>query len=218
VPSRINPHGPRAQVGSTDANARSSRSHTLFRVTVESRATKANAAAAGVRVSTLQVVDLAGSESANATAATNGARGRGWAGGRKARVPPYVKVSTSASHAFARAAATTTTATGARQRESACINKSLLALGKVVRLLADQARGRAALSHHVPFRESKLTRLLQPSLGGNAQVCLVCTLTPAASCVDESLSTLSFASRAKRVKQTPRVNEAPPDQATLIER
>jgi len=118
---------------------------------------------------------------------------------------------------------------GTRQREGACINKSLLALGKVVRLLSDQSKHRSnsngtayayssSSPHHIPFRESKLTRLLQPSLGGNAQVCLVCTLTPSVNCVDESLSTLAFASRAKLVQQTPTLNEAPPDQATLIER
>jgi centromeric protein E len=121
---------------------------------------------------------------------------------------------------------------GTRQREGAFINKSLLALGKVVRLLSDQSKHRnnstktgaaayaysSASPHHIPFRESKLTRLLQPSLGGNGKVCLVCTITPSVTCVDESLSTLAFASRAKLVQQTPTLNEAPPDQATLIER
>lgn len=59
----------------------------------------------------------------------------------------------------------------------------------------------------MPFRESKLTRLLQPALGGNARVAIVCNLSPAATAVDNTRATLHFAAAAKRVKLQPKVNE-----------
>ena len=62
-------------------------------------------------------------------------------------------------------------------------------------------------SVHVPFRDSKLTRILQPSLGGNARTTIVCTLSPSLAYIDESHSTLKFASRAKDIKNKPQVNE-----------
>lgn len=60
---------------------------------------------------------------------------------------------------------------------------------------------------HIPYRDSKLTRILQPSLGGNAKTAIICNVTPAAQHVDESHSTLRFASRAKRVVNNAVVNE-----------
>ena len=62
-------------------------------------------------------------------------------------------------------------------------------------------------SGHVPFRDSKLTRILQPSLGGNARTMIICTMSPALAFMDESHSTLKFASRAKDIKNKPQVNE-----------
>ena len=71
------------------------------------------------------------------------------------------------------------------------------------------ARGKTWLvrSGHVPFRDSKLTRILQPSLGGNARTMIICTMSPAVAAMDESHSTLKFASRAKDIKNKPQVNE-----------
>lgn len=66
-------------------------------------------------------------------------------------------------------------------------------------------------STHIPYRDSKLTRLLQDSLGGNAKTIMVATLGPASHSYDESLSTLRFANRAKNIKNKPRVNEDPKD-------
>jgi hypothetical protein len=78
--------------------------------------------------------------------------------------------------------------------EGSYINKSLLALGSVINKLSE---GGAA---HVPFRDSKLTRLLQDSLtGSGARVAVICTVTPAASQAEETHSTLKFAARAKKV-------------------
>lgn len=69
------------------------------------------------------------------------------------------------------------------------------------------ALARGSTSVHVPFRDSKLTRILQPSLGGNARTTIICTLSPSLAYMDESHSTLKFASRAKDIKNKPQVNE-----------
>ncbi|XP_074275441.1 kinesin-like protein KIN-7D, mitochondrial [Silene latifolia] len=87
-----------------------------------------------------------------------------------------------------------TETTGLRRKEGAYINKSLLTLGTVIGKLSE---GKAS---HIPFRDSKLTRLLQSSLGGRGHVSLICTVTPASSSMEETHNTLKFASRAKRVE------------------
>uniref|UniRef100_A0A803Q9R2 Kinesin-like protein KIN-7D, mitochondrial n=1 Tax=Cannabis sativa TaxID=3483 RepID=A0A803Q9R2_CANSA len=87
-----------------------------------------------------------------------------------------------------------TETTGLRRKEGAYINKSLLTLGTVIGKLSE---GKAS---HVPYRDSKLTRLLQSSLGGHGHVSLICTVTPASSNMEETHNTLKFASRAKRVE------------------
>ncbi|MQL82016.1 hypothetical protein Taro_014480 [Colocasia esculenta] len=87
-----------------------------------------------------------------------------------------------------------TETTGLRRKEGSYINKSLLTLGTVIGKLSE---GRAS---HVPYRDSKLTRLLQSSLSGRGHVSLICTVTPASSNMEETHNTLKFASRAKRVE------------------
>ncbi|TQD99413.1 hypothetical protein C1H46_014983 [Malus baccata] len=87
-----------------------------------------------------------------------------------------------------------TETTGLRRKEGSYINKSLLTLGTVIGKLSE---GKAS---HVPYRDSKLTRLLQSSLGGHGHVSLICTVTPASSSMEETHNTLKFASRAKRVE------------------
>lgn len=94
-----------------------------------------------------------------------------------------------------------TGAEGARLTESRRINSSLLALGNVVQALAKASHERAAPSH-VPYRDSKLTRLLSSALGGNSRTAFVCTLSPTTSNASESASTLQFAARARSVRQT----------------
>jgi centromeric protein E len=68
---------------------------------------------------------------------------------------------------------------------------------------------------HIPYRDSKLTRILQPSLGGNAKTAIICNITPASCHVEESHSTLRFACRAKRVVNNAVVNEVLSDAAVL---
>ncbi|KAF4375455.1 hypothetical protein F8388_024114 [Cannabis sativa] len=91
-----------------------------------------------------------------------------------------------------------TETTGLRRKEGAYINKSLLTLGTVeCAVIGKLSEGKAS---HVPYRDSKLTRLLQSSLGGHGHVSLICTVTPASSNMEETHNTLKFASRAKRVE------------------
>eukprot|EP00933_Yihiella_yeosuensis_P070436 TRINITY_DN7853_c2_g3_i1.p1 TRINITY_DN7853_c2_g3~~TRINITY_DN7853_c2_g3_i1.p1 ORF type:complete len:1267 (-),score=340.43 TRINITY_DN7853_c2_g3_i1:264-4064(-) len=91
-----------------------------------------------------------------------------------------------------------TEATGERLREGKNINRSLFALSQVISSLAEQTR--ASRTSHVGFRDSKLTRILQKSIGGNAQTAIVCNVSPTVSNYVETKSTLDFASRAKCVK------------------
>ena len=90
-------------------------------------------------------------------------------------------------------------AEGVRLREGGLINRSLLTLGNVINKLAD------GNSLHIPYRDSKLTRILQPALGGNSRTGIFCHITPASSYSDETLSTLKFANRAKTIKNKARV-------------
>lgn len=98
-----------------------------------------------------------------------------------------------------------TGATGDRLKEATKINLSLSALGNVISALVD------GKSKHIPYRDSKLTRLLQDSLGGNTKTLMIACLSPADNNYDETLSTLRYANRAKNIKNKPRVNEDPKD-------
>ncbi|XP_020343246.1 kinesin-like protein KIF3B [Oncorhynchus kisutch] len=98
-----------------------------------------------------------------------------------------------------------TGANGERLKEATKINLSLSALGNVISALVD------GKSTHIPYRDSKLTRLLQDSLGGNAKTVMVATLGPASKNYEESLTTLRYADRAKNIKNKPKINEDPKD-------
>jgi kinesin family protein 3/17 len=90
-------------------------------------------------------------------------------------------------------------------KEAQKINLSLSALGNVINALIDSK------SQHIPYRDSKLTRLLQDSLGGNTKTIMIAICSPADYNFDESLSTLRYASRAKFIKNKPIINEDPKD-------
>ncbi|XP_031131367.1 kinesin-like protein KIN-7C, mitochondrial isoform X1 [Ipomoea triloba] len=138
-------------VGSNNFNLLSSRSHTIFTLTIESSPRGENQGEE-VTLSQLHLIDLAGSESSK------------------------------------------TETTGLRRKEGSYINKSLLTLGTVISKLTD---GKAT---HIPYRDSKLTRLLQSSLSGHGRVSLICTVTPASSNTEETHNTLKFAHRSKHVE------------------
>uniref|UniRef100_U3K0K8 Centromere-associated protein E n=1 Tax=Ficedula albicollis TaxID=59894 RepID=U3K0K8_FICAL len=155
--------------GETKMNEHSSRSHTIFRMIIESRerSDPANANCDGaVMVSHLNLVDLAGSERASQTGSE-----------------------------------------GVRLKEGCNINRSLFILSQVIKKLCDDPSG------FINYRDSKLTRILQNSLGGNAKTVIICTITPVS--FDETLSTLQFANTAKGMKNTPKVNEVLDDDALL---
>ncbi|KRJ97559.1 kinesin-like protein KIN-7O isoform X2 [Drosophila yakuba] len=155
-------------VGETNMNERSSRSHAIFRIIIESRKSDRSDDDAVIQ-SVLNLVDLAGSERADQT----GAR-------------------------------------GARLKEGGHINKSLLFLSNVIKNLSENVDNK-----FISFRDSKLTRILQASLGGNALTSIICTIKP--SIMEESQSTLSFATRAKKIRIKPQVNEMVSD-ATMMKR
>lgn len=162
-------------VGCTEMNSRSSRSHTIFRLVVESQQMydeKVHASQEEVDpstlVATLNLVDLAGSESVRHTGAT-----------------------------------------GIRQKEGGMINQSLLTLSRVIQTLTQPGNS------HVNYRDSKLTRILQPSLSGNARMAIICCATAAEGFLEETRSTFQFASRAKEIKTRAVVNEIVDDKTQI---
>lgn len=98
-----------------------------------------------------------------------------------------------------------TQATGDRLKEATKINLSLSALGNVISALVD------GKTSHIPYRDSKLTRLLQDSLGGNTKTIMITAISPSDFNYEETLSSLRYASRAKMIKNQPKVNEDPKD-------
>lgn len=90
----------------------------------------------------------------------------------------------------------------ARMKEGIKINTSLLALGNVISALVDN-------KSHVPYRDSKLTKLLEDSLGGNSRTLMIACASPADYNYEESLNTLRYADRARKIKNTPKVNRDP---------
>ncbi|KAL1522454.1 hypothetical protein AB1Y20_017442 [Prymnesium parvum] len=150
-------------VGATAMNQDSSRSHSIYTITVESCETRADGSTS-IRMGKLNLVDLAGSERQSKTQAS-----------------------------------------GDRLKEATKINLSLSALGNCISALVD------GKSTHIPYRDSKLTRLLQDSLGGNTKTVMVANLGPADWNYDETLSTLRYANRAKNIKNKPKINEDPKD-------
>lgn len=140
------------QVASTKMNDFSSRSHSIFTITLYKEQEGEL-----FRVSKMNLVDLAGSENISRSGAMN-----------------------------------------QRAKEAGSINQSLLTLGRVINSLADK-------SEHIPFRESKLTRLLQDSLGGNTKTALIATISPAKATSEETCSTLEYASKAKNIKNKPQL-------------
>ncbi|XP_074645604.1 kinesin-like protein KIF28 isoform X2 [Tubulanus polymorphus] len=105
--------------------------------------------------------------------------------------------------------ADSTGATGDRLKEGANINKSLSALGNVISALADLSMGKKKVM--VPYRDSVLTKLLQNALGGNSKTIMIAALSPADINFDETLGTLRYADRAKKIKNKAVINENPLD-------
>jgi kinesin family protein 3/17 len=98
-----------------------------------------------------------------------------------------------------------TQSSGEQLKQAIKINLSLSALGNVISALVD------GKSTHIPYRDSKLTRLLQDSLGGNAKTVMIANIGPASYNYEESVTTLRYANRAKNIQNKPRINEDPKD-------
>jgi hypothetical protein len=108
--------------------------------------------------------------------------------------------------------ARTTGASAERLKEGSNINKSLSFLGKVISILAAKAEGKKEFENAVvPYRESKLTRMLQSALGGNSKTSMIAALSPAGINFEETLSTLVYANQVKSIKNKAKINENPQD-------
>ncbi|XP_044760608.1 kinesin-like protein Klp61F [Coccinella septempunctata] len=149
----------RRQVASTLMNHRSSRSHTVFTITVSTMQTiSITENISNITCGKLNLIDLAGSENI----AKSGSKEQ-------------------------------------RAREATNINQSLLTLGRVIKALVEN-------SSHVPYRESKLTRILQDSLGGKAKTSIIATISPGMASLDETMNTLDYAHNARNITNCPTIN------------
>ncbi|RWS15023.1 kinesin-like boursin [Dinothrombium tinctorium] len=146
------------QTAATLLNACSSRSHTIFSVTVHIKE-NSNDGEELLKIGKLNLVDLAGSENIGRSGASD-----------------------------------------KRAREAGNINQSLLTLGRVITSLVDK-------TPHIPYRESKLTRLLKDSLGGRTKTSIIATISPNVADAEDTLSTLEYAQRAKKITNKPEVNQ-----------
>uniref|UniRef100_A0A672R0K4 Kinesin-like protein n=1 Tax=Sinocyclocheilus grahami TaxID=75366 RepID=A0A672R0K4_SINGR len=146
------------KTASTLMNAYSSRSHSVFSVTIHMKEITLDGEEL-VKIGKLNLVDLAGSENIGRSGAVD-----------------------------------------KRAREAGNINQSLLTLGRVIKALVERGP-------HVPYRESKLTRILQDSLGGRTKTSIIATVSPASINLEETLSTLDYANRAKNIMNKPEVNQ-----------
>ncbi|KAL5855975.1 hypothetical protein ACOSQ4_005777 [Xanthoceras sorbifolium] len=157
------------RIGETSLNEKSSRSHQIIRLTIESSAREfLGRENSTTLAASVNFVDLAGSERASQSLST-----------------------------------------GTRLKEGCHINRSLLTLSTVIRKLS---KGRPG---HINYRDSKLTRMLQPCLGGNARTAIICTLSPARSHVEQTRNTLLFACCAKEVTTKAQVNVVMSDKALV---
>jgi len=192
-------------VGSTGMNERSSRSHTIVRITVESKdSSNLTADSATSAVSSPPSSEAKSVQSEEERILFGGAAS-GKLDGSAVRISTLNLVDLAGSESVR-----LTGASGERQKEGGKINQSLLTLSRVISSL-----GKGSSSAHINYRDSKLTRILQPSLSGNARMSVICCATPSELYLEETRSTLQFASRAKLVKTRAVVNEVLDDRALI---
>ena len=177
-------------VGETKMNRNSSRSHTLFQMVIESRVGASGGAGGGG----------GGKQQEGAKESSGGDDGA-------IRVSKLTLVDLAGSERLSK-----TCAEGTRAKEGAYINKSLLTLGTVINKLSDES---TKTHKHIPYRDSKLTRILQTALGGNSKTAMISNITPSVLHMDETHSTLRFATRTKSVQNNAVVNEVLNDDALL---
>lgn len=103
-----------------------------------------------------------------------------------------------------------------RLRETAKINQSLTTLGRVIEILAENCNKKEKDKQFVPYRDSKLTFILRNALGGNSCTAMICAISPSDDNFEETLSTLRYASRAKKIQNKAIVNESDVDKLIRI--
>ncbi|KXN66528.1 kinesin-domain-containing protein [Conidiobolus coronatus NRRL 28638] len=150
----------RRHIAATKINERSSRSHSIFTITIHTKQYSSDGEEL-LKVGKLNLVDLAGSEN--------------------------IGRSGSASE-------------NARKKETSSINTSLLTLGRVINALVSNEK-------HIPYRSSKLTRILQESLGGHAKTCIIATISPSRMNIEETIGTLDYVQKAMKICNKPEVNK-----------
>ena len=191
------------QVGATHMNQHSSRSHVIVRLWIESRGM--TGAGAHSNNCTAPGTVSTSVSSASSLSSLDGARGGG------------VRISSLSLVDLAGSESVRLSGSSERRQEGHYINKSLMTLGQVVNALSERSQDNGTKKQHIPYRDSKLTRLLQPSLSGNAQVVLVCCISPLVSHIEESHNTFKFAMRAKKIPQKATIQEATDDDKTLLQ-
>ncbi|RHZ47071.1 hypothetical protein Glove_593g4 [Diversispora epigaea] len=187
------------QVGFTDMNAKSSRSHAIFSVTMIQKKYVPYGPMGGPPATpppdTSRNVDFR-SPSPKVNSNYGGYDDGEW----ETITSKFHFVDLAGSERLKR-----TSASGDRAKEGISINSGLLALGNVISALGDPNKARHMT--HIPYRDSKLTRLLQDSLGGNAQTLMIACVSPAEYNISETISTLKYANRARNIKNTALVNK-----------
>ena len=172
-------------VAAHNLNQHSSRSHSIFSVYIECRQVEqgddASQVLQWVRYGKLTFVDLAGSENLRTSGIFSNNDGMGG--------PTDKQKASGAAH----------------MKETAAINRSLFALGAVMSILSAVNTGRKPKNTFIPYRNSKLTMILQDSLGGSALTMMLACVSPAASCAEESRRTLTYAATCKNIANKPQV-------------
>ncbi|KAE8211587.1 hypothetical protein CF327_g4673 [Tilletia walkeri] len=193
-------------IAATNCNSQSSRSHSVFTLTIHHTTTN----------------NLSGSQSAPASSGSNALGSRPIMLGKDGKPIPATPGSAQQGEDVMRigklnlvdlAGSENIGRSGAadkRAREAGMINQSLLTLGRVINALVEK-------QSHIPFRESKLTRLLQESLGGRTKTCIIATVSESKSSIDETLSTLEYATRARSIQNRPEMNARTTRTALLSE-
>ncbi|XP_061338674.1 kinesin-like protein KIN-12B [Gastrolobium bilobum] len=183
------------RIGATSINSESSRSHTVFTCVVESRCKVIHHSLMARRLSRDFEVNSCLQSTADGMSRFKTSRINlvDLAGSERQKL---------------------TGAAGERLKEAGNINRSLSQLGNLINILAEVSQ--TGKQRHIPYRDSRLTFLLQESLGGNAKLAMVCAISPAQSCRSETFSTLRFAQRAKAIKNKAVVNEVMQDDVNQL--
>ncbi|GBC09297.1 hypothetical protein RclHR1_08750006 [Rhizophagus clarus] len=185
------------QVGSTDMNSQSSRSHAIFSV-VMSQQQKSSSSPISPTNSNSGTLRMSGSRPPSRTQQR-----------MSKRLDDVENVTITSKFNFVDLAGSErlkrTSAVGDRAKEGISINSGLLALGNVISALGDP--NKAKHTTHIPYRDSKLTRLLQDSLGGNARTLMIACVSPTEYNLNETINTLKYANRARNIKNSATINQ-----------